>query len=926
VSRSSTPNDSPAWPRRVAAVAGAWAVGGGIVTLIGWAAQIQRLTDWKNDGISMFPNSAVCAVASGLALLLSVRRPRERTLMPWLAGLPCLVGGLTLAEHLTGINFGIDTLLFDRRWGQGAAVAPMRIGPPASISFVLIGAALLLARREGRAQGVSAASGVAVVAIAMLSLTGHLYGAEQMYTIPRLTGIAFQTASMLFALGIGVVVSATDSEPMRTVLEPRAAGLLVRRALPILVVSALAIGWLRLFVQREGLVDTAFGTALRTLVEIALFTGLLWWTAARIRVQDEALRRSEAEVHRQAGQLGAFLETAAIGLHRAGPDGVILWVNDAELEILGYAREEYVGHHIAEFHADQAAIADILARLHRGEKVFEYPAEMKCKDGSRKSVLIDSSVLWDQGRFVHTQCFTRDVTAHKGAQETRALLAAIVEATDDAVVSKTLEGTITSWNAGAERLFGYSAREAVGRPIDLVIPPDRLDEERDILRRLRRGERIDHFETVRRAKDGRLLEVSLTISPLRNASGQVVGASKIARDITDRKRLEAEREENSRRKDEFIAILAHELRNPLSPVRNAARLLKLKGATDPDLRRPVEIVERQVAQMSRLIDDLLDVSRISRGTLELRRERVSCREVVDAVLDACRDEIQAKGHDLRVSMPAEPIELEADQERLVQLLCNLLGNAAKYTPMGGRLELTVAVVSRSTLEVTVKDNGIGIPPGKHTEIFDLFARVDHSLERQGGLGIGLTLARQLAELHGGTIEALSEGVGHGSEFILRLPVVAPPFSAAAPPAEPRPPCPSLRIVVADDNPDTVESLTLLLELAGHNVHKAFDGEAALSAVEHVLPQVALIDIGMPKANGYQVARRIREQAWGRGVYLVAVTGWGQQADKHRALEAGFDEHLVKPVPPDTLNQLLATIGVSLNGEGSPASRRGPRPT
>jgi len=896
------------WPHRLVVTAGGYAVVGGVITLIGWAANIPALTDWKNDGISMFPNTTACVILSGLALLLD--RSSERHQFPGAVAaalLVSLIGTLTLFEHLTAINLGIDTLLFDRPWGQGAAAAPMRMGPPASLSFLTIGMAVVLLSSGRRARSVSAALGVAVMAIASLSLTGHLYSAAPMYTIPQFTGIAMQTASMILALGIAVVASVPEREPMRAILEPGAAGMLVRRALPLLVALAVGLGWLRVFIEQRGWVDTAFGTALRTVVEMVLLVGLLWRAVAMIRAHERSLRASEAEVRRQAVQLSAFLETAAIAMHRVGPDGTILWANNAELKTLGYAPEEYLGHHIAEFHADQDAIADILVRLHRGEKLSEYPARVKCKDGSIKSVLIDSSVLWDGGRFVHTQCFTRDVTERALAEQASALLAAIIETSDDAIISKRLDGIITSWNAGAERIFGYTEAEARGQSINMIIPPDRREEEREILERLRRGERIEHFETVRRAKNGRLFDISLTISPLKDASGRIVGASKIARDITDRRRTEAERVEADRRKDEFIAILAHELRNPLAPVRNAAHYLKLKGPTDPDLKRSVDMIERQVAQMSRLIDDLLDVSRISRGILELRREHVSLSEVFESALDACRDEIQAKGHRLRTSVPPDPIQLHADRERLVQVLSNLIGNAAKYTPTGGQIDLAVAA-RNGKVEVAVKDNGIGIPPGKLPEIFELFTRVDQSLEGQGGLGIGLTLVRQLVELHGGTVEARSKGIGYGSEFIVTLPIIA----TAKVPVALRPDLGLVavprRILIADDNRDAVESLALLLQLAGHDVHAVFDGEAAILSAENLLPEVALFDIGMPKANGYEVARRIREQPWGKQMFLVALTGWGQEADKRRTREAGFDAHLVKPVPPDALHRLLATLG------------------
>jgi PAS domain S-box-containing protein len=778
----------------MARAAAVYAVAGGLVALLGWAANVPRLTDWRNDGISMFPNTAVCVVLTGVALLLLQRSPRRwRTGVAAVASVVSAVGVLTLVEHLTGVDLGIDRLLFERSWGQAAAVSPMRMGPPASVSFTMLGAALVLAMLGERARTTAATLGIVTMAIALLSLTGYLYGAEQMFTIPRLTGIAMPTASILLVLGMGVVASVPDREPTRTLLERSAAGLLARRTMPILVLLALALGWVRVTLQMHGLVDTAFGTALRTVVEVMLLLGLLWWSVAKVRAHEQALRQSEVQARR--------------------------------------------------------------------------------------------------------------------ADETRALLAAIVDTSGDVIVSKTLDGIVTSWNAAAERLFGYASEEAIGRSIDLVIPPDRRDEEREILGRLRRGERIEHFETVRRRKDGRLIDVSLTISPVKDASGRIIGASKIARDVTERKREETERAEQAKRKDEFIAILAHELRNPLSPIRASARYLKLRGAADATLQRPVDVIERQVGQMSRLIDDLLDVSRVTHGTLELRRERVACAEIVEFAVDACRDDVEAREHTLHTRLPSQPVTLDADRERLGQVLCNLISNAAKYTPDGGRIDLVVTVPGDDVLEISVKDTGIGIPRAKLSEIFDLFARVDPSPTSQGGLGIGLTLVRQLVELHGGTVEAHSAGPGQGSEFVLRLPVVTAPAPEIARRAAVRTATP-LRVLIADDNLDAAESLTLLLQLKGHDAHAVFDGEAAIDSAERLRPQVALLDIGMPKANGYEVARRMRACSWGKAIYLVALTGWGQESDKMEARQAGFDAHLVKPVLPETLDELLAAVGAT----------------
>jgi PAS domain S-box-containing protein len=894
------------WPDHLASFASLSAVVGGLVTLTGWAADIPRLTQWKGDGISMFPNTAVCVTACGLALYLvrgggTLLRNAGR-MLSWLV---LFIAGLTLSEHIFGIDIGIDQVLSDRAWGQTAAASPHRMGPPASTALTLLSSAILLLTSSARDRGLAVVLALMALAITSLSVIGHLYGAEQMYTLPRLTGISFQTSVLILGLSVGVLASVPERQPLRLMLDRGTPGMFARRFLPLVLLLPLALGHVRVYLQDVGLVDTAFGTALRTVFEITILVVLMWRGLAMIRIREDALRRTDDALRRQSDQLASFLDTAAVALHRVDEHGVILWANDAELSMLGYSRNEYVGHPIAEFHEDPSVIADILERLRNGENILDYPARLLCKDGTRKTVLIDSSVYREDGRFVHTQSFMRDITDRLRGDESRALLASIVQASEDPIVSKTLDGVITSWNSAAERMFEFSPAEAIGSKIEIIIPKDRLPEEHDIISRLRRGEGVDHFETVRRTKSGRLLDISITVSPIRDAAGKVIGASKIVRDISDRKRAEAEREDASRRKDEFIAILAHELRNPLAPIRNAAHYLH--AIANEETQPAVGIIERQVAQMARLIDDLLDVSRISRGVLELRRERVDCAEIVESAVEACRDEIHARGLKLTIRLPDDRLELDADRERLVQVLCNLLGNAAKYTPPDGHVDLEVEAEG-DTLAITVRDDGIGIPPEKVGEIFELFSRVEQSLDKQGGLGIGLTLAQQIAELHDGTIEARSEGLGRGSEFIVRLPIVATlPRTATAPSFPERTTRTPRRVLVADDNRDVAESLAMLLEFAGHEVYTALDGEAAFQSVEELMPDVALLDIGMPKANGYEVASRIRERPWGREIYLVALTGWGQESDKRRAEQAGFDMHLVKPAAPETIEDLLETL-------------------
>jgi PAS domain S-box-containing protein len=546
----------------------------------------------------------------------------------------------------------------------------MRMGPPASTAFLLSGVALLLLKVGARGRRAAAILGAVIVVLGFLSLTGHLYGASQMYTLPRLTGISLQTATVVVALGMGLVASVPTREPMRTLLERGGAGILTRQALPIVVVLALIIGRLRVHIEQVGLVDSAFGTALRTVIELLMVAGVLWLGAARVRRHERAQRESEAAVRLQAAELSAFLDTAAIALHRVGPDGIIQWANEAELRMLGYARDEYVGHHIAELHADPDAIMDILVRLRRGEKFAEHAARMRCRDGSLRDVVVDSSVLWDDGRFVHMQSFTRDVTERKSAEAARTRLAAIVESSDDAIISKDLSGIILTWNQGAERLFGYTPAEAVGQSVTMLIPADRQDEEPGILERVGRGERVEHYETIRRRKDGTLLDISLTVSPLRDGSGRVVGASKIARDITERKRAQAQREEllrvserarqeseaANRAKDDFLAMLGHELRNPLSAVRNA---ISVAALDERNRDRALTIARRQADQLGRIVDDLLDIARITRGRVPLHRAPVSLNELLRRTVESARLLMDERGHALTLVIPADTIRVDA---------------------------------------------------------------------------------------------------------------------------------------------------------------------------------------------------------------------------------------------------------------------------
>jgi PAS domain S-box-containing protein len=618
-------------------------------------------------------------------------------------------------------------------------------------------------------------------------------------------------------------------------------------------------------------------------------------------------RKAEVALERSERELADFFNNASVPLHCIGPDGVILRANQAELDLLGYTREEYVGHPISRFHVDRDVIDDALARLFRGDSLKRYPARMRCKNGSIKKVLIDSNSLWEKGRFVHSRCFMFDVTEQKREEETRSLLAAIVAASDDAIVSKTLDGIVLSWNEGAQRLFGYSPAEVVGRSIDRIIPPELREEDRQILQRIRQGERVDHFETVRVAKDGRRVDVSLTVSPVRDESGRVIGASKVARDISERKRIDTALRDADRRKDEFLATLAHELRNPLAPIRHSLEIL-LRSEGDPRLfRQATDILGRQLSHMIRLVDDLLDVSRITRDKLELRKTRVELAAIVRHAVEASRPLAERDQQTIEVTLPHQPIYLDADPVRLTQVFSNLFNNACQYTEPGGRISLT-AERQKDEAVLVVRDSGIGMPADQLDGIFEMFAQVEADSERpRRGLGIGLTLVRRLVQLHGGTVTARSEGRGLGSEFEVRLPILqaGPELEESASFYPPE--AGTCRILVVDDNRDSADSISTLLQMSGHKTFIVHDGLAAVEAAEQLRPEVVLLDVGLPKINGIDACRRIRSHAWGKAMVIVALTGWGQDHDRRSTREAGFDAHLVKPVDYGELLQLLSAL-------------------
>jgi PAS domain S-box-containing protein len=476
---------------------------------------------------------------------------------------------------------------------------------------------------------------------------------------------------------------------------------------------------------------------------------------------------------------------------------------------------------------------------------------------------------------------------------------ALCDAVADGLALLGPSGAVLRCNRALAELAGRPFAELVGRRLDEVLPAELAAAAAAVLRG---GARNGRGESVEAAAGGRWF--CLTAVPAPGSGGPQPQTVLVVTDVTQHRRAEQALQEADRRKDEFLALLSHELRGPLAPLRNALHLLRQRPAEADGVGRLCDLAERQVQQLARLVDDLLDVSRIARGKLELRPEPVDAVRVAADALETVRPQVEARGQRLTVQLPPGPVPLEADAGRLVQVLVNLLTNAAKYTPAGGEITFSAAAPDGAVV-FRVRDTGVGLAPEVLPRVFELFFQAEPGAH--GGLGIGLSLVRGLVEMHGGTAEATSDGPGRGCEFVVRLPAAAgaPGVRPTAPWTAPAPGPGRLRVLVVDDDVDGAESMALLVRLWGHEVCVAHDGPAALRLAAQGLPQAAVLDIALPGVDGYEVARRLRQLPELRGALVVALTGYGQEEDRRRAFEAGFDHHLTKPVDPELLGELLA---------------------
>jgi PAS domain S-box-containing protein len=504
------------------------------------------------------------------------------------------------------------------------------------------------------------------------------------------------------------------------------------------------------------------------------------------------------------------------------------------------------------------------------------------------------------------------------------LLRLLVEgASDYAIFRLDAEGYVSSWNVGAERIKQYHANEIIGQHFSRFYPQEAVDRGWPAHElKVARAEGRFEDEGWRVRKDGTQFWANVVITALRDESGYLRGFSKITRDMTERKkaeesarRLVAETtarglaEENERRKDEFLATLAHELRNPLAAIRNSLQVLKMPRLDAPAAQQTREMMERQVHHLVRLVDDLLDVSRVMRGKIELRKELVELATVIARAVETAKPLIETQGHELSISVPAESLLVDADPVRLAQVIGNLLTNSARYSEPNGQIWLSARQEGEQAV-LTVRDAGIGIAPDMLPHVFELFVQADHSTSKaHGGLGIGLTLVKNLVEMHGGNVEASSAGLGQGCEFVVRLPLQKQASPTIQEDIVPRPETTSAghRLLVVDDNQDAALTLAMLLRLSGHEVQVAHRGARALEIAASFQPDLVFLDLGMPGMDGYQVARKMREIPGMEKAVLAALTGWGQKEDLRRTAEAGFDHHLVKPPEPELLEDLLGSL-------------------
>ena len=657
-----------------------------------------------------------------------------------------------------------------------------------------------------------------------------------------------------------------------------------------------------------------------------------------------ARRRAEEALRKQSEWLRVTLASIGDAVISTDGEGRVTFMNGVAESLTGWREAEALRQPLSEiFHIineqSRQLVDNPVEKVLREGRVVGLANHtiLIAKDGTERP--IDDSaapIRDDDGQIIGVVLVFHDIAGRTQAEQARAHLAAIVESSDDAIISKNLYSIITSWNKGAEKLFGYTATEAIGQSITMLMPPQYVNEEPQILEKIRRGEIIDHYETVRQRKDGTTLDISLTVSPIRDEAGNIIGASKIARDITGQKRAQAEREQllaseqearrqseaANRMKDEFLATVSHELRTPLNAMLGWSRLLSGGSLDHETAARGLKSIEQNAKAQSQLIEDLLDVSRIISGKFRLKAQPLEAALVIEAAIDSVRPTADAKGVRLQVVLDPDAGPVSGDAGRLQQVVWNLLANAIKFTPKRGRVQVRLTQIN-SHIELEVSDTGQGIACEFLPYVFDRFRQADGSISRpHGGLGLGLAIVRHIVELHGGSVIADSPGKDQGATFTIRLPLmVAHTKARSEERAHPRVDdevalhfqssrtLDGVKILIVDDEPESLLLLSTMLTQSGAYIKTAASAEEGFTQVKEWKPDVIVSDIGLPGEDGYSFMKRVKTWTRQAGVWIpaVALTAYARTEDRMKALASGYQIHVPKPVEPAELITVLVSL-------------------
>jgi PAS domain S-box-containing protein len=926
-------------------LAGVAAAAVGCMGLLGWVLDAEVLKAVFIGGVTIKANASVCLVLLGTALLLlsDDRRSRWRAVAArLLAGAAAAVGGPTLFEHLSGYDLGIDQLLFREPPGAAATVSPGRMGPPASASFLLSGLALLLLdvrTRRGRAPSQWLA--LLVGLIALLPLIGYAYRIQSLYGVAvgfsKYTGIALHTAVAILALAIGLLAARPTEGLMATVVAEDAGGMMARRLLLPAILIPFALGWLRTVGQRAGLFDESFGRPILISSLIVSFTALVWWNARALSALGRDRLRAEEELGRSQRQLASVIDNAPSAVFIKDTSGRYLLVNAPFERMAGVPVGSMTGKTdadlfppevAAQFRGEDERVARSLEPM-----TFEESFDFR---GRHHTFVTNKFPLRDEAGGVYAVCgIATDVTTLKQAEasvrESEQRLSAILNNTPAMVYVVDAEGRFEFVNGRWGPVFGLTNDRVSGRSVYDLLPKDVADQFAANNRRVLESRSPVEAEEVVPHADGPHTYISVKV-PLFDASGAPHAVCGISTDITDRKAAEGERERlleseraaraeaerAGRMKDEFLANLSHELRTPLNAILGWSQILRTGRLDGEDSRQGLEAIERNARAQTRIIEDLLELSRIISGKVRLDVQRLDLSGVVAAAIDTVRPAAEAKGVRVHSALDPDAGPVSGDPNRLQQVFWNLLSNAVKFTPRGGRVQVLLERVS-SHVEVGVIDTGEGIAPEFLPHVFGRFRQADGSTTRRhGGLGIGLSIVRQLVELHGGSVRVQSGGPGAGATFTVALPLTAVHPAAQevrqhpAPNGEPRAAVPEsvtlkgVRVLVVDDEPDARDLLHRLLTDREAEVVAAASAGEAMEIISRGPPTVLLTDIGMPDEDGYALIRRVRAlpAANGGGIPAIALTAYAGSDDRTRAMLAGFQVHLSKPVEP---GELVATV-------------------